>query len=84
MNKNMNKQILNIINKVAKEHNYHVQLTESNKDKTLKELGLDSLTTVSIIVGVENELKVRIPEDILGQIKTLEQLVDVLEAAKKD
>lgn len=79
----MNKKILSIINKVAKENNYHMQLSETHKTKTLRELGLDSLTTVSIIVGVENELKVRIPEEVLGQIKTLEQLVNVLEKAQK-
>ena len=48
----MNKDILNKINKIAKDLN--INLSVENKDKTLKELGLDSLAVIGVIVKLEN------------------------------
>ena len=79
----MDKNILSKINKIAKQQEVNIVFDYSNKNMTLKELGLDSLSVVSILVGVEDELGVHLPDEVLGDIKTVEQLVDVFEKAKK-
>lgn len=79
----MNKNILEVINKVAKQQNLKVTLTEESKSHTLKDLGLDSLSVIGLIVGVEDELSIKITDEDLVKIKTVEQLVSALEKAKK-
>ena len=79
----MDKNILSKINKIAKQQEVNIVFDDSNKNMTLNELGLDSLSVVSILVGVEDELGVHLPDEVLGDIKTVEQLVDVFEKAKK-
>ena len=79
----MDKNILSKINKIAKQQEVNIVFDDSNKNMTLKELGLDSLSIVSILVGVEDELGVHLPDEVLGDIKTVEQLVEVFEKAKK-
>ena len=78
----MNKDILNKINKIAKDLN--INLSVENKDKTLKELGLDSLAVIGVIVKLENELKIHVSDEVFGGIKTLEQLVAAIENAVKN
>ena len=79
----MDNNILSKINKIAKQQEVNIVFDDSNKNATLKELGLDSLSIVSILVGVEDELGVHLPDAVLGDIKTVEQLVEVFEKAKK-
>ena len=79
---NMSKDILNKINKIAKDLN--INLSVENKDKTLKELGLDSLAVIGVIVKLENELKIHVSDEVLSGIKTLEQLVTAIENAVKN
>ena len=79
----MNKNILEVINKVAKQQNLKISLNEENKSHTLKDLGLDSLSVIGLIVGVEDELSIKIADEDLVKIKTVEQLVSALEKAKK-
>ena len=74
--------ILNKINKIAKDLN--INLSVENKDKTLKELGLDSLAVIGVIVKLENELKIHVSDEVLSGIKTLEQLVAAIENAVKN
>ena len=78
----MNKDILNKIIKLAKDIN--INLSVEDKDKTLKELGLDSLAVIGVIVKLENELKIHVSDEVLGEIKTLEQLVVAIENAIKN
>lgn len=78
----MNKDILNKIIKLAKDIN--INLSVEDKDKTLKELGLDSLAVIGVIVKLENELKIHVSDEVLGEIKTLEQLVVAIENAVKN
>lgn len=78
----MNKDILNKINKIAKDLN--INLSVENKDKTLKELGFDSLAVIGVIVKLENELKIHVSDEVLSEIKTLEQLVAAIENAVKN
>lgn len=78
----MNKEILEKIKKIAK--NQNISLSSNDGNKTLDELGLDSLSTMGIIVSIEKEYDVRIPDEILGNIKTLNQLVDTFDKLLKD
>lgn len=71
----MNNEILEKIKKIAKEQKLNVDLSVDNKDKSLKELGLDSLAVIGVIVKLENELKIYISDEVLSKIQTLEQLV---------
>ena len=75
----MNKDILNRIIRIAKEQKLKVDLSIANKDKTLKELGLDSLSVIGVIVKLENELKIYISDETIGKIQTLDQLVNAIE-----
>lgn len=75
----MNNEILEKIKKIAKEQKLNVDLSANNKDKSLKELGLDSLAVIGVIVKLENELKIYISDEVLSKIQTLEQLVAAVE-----
>lgn len=77
----MNKEILEKIKRIAKEQKLNVDLSIDNKDKSLKELGLDSLAVIGVIVKLENELKIYISDETLGKIQTLDQLVAAIEEA---
>ena len=77
----MNNEILEKIKKIAKEQKLNVDLSANNKDKSLKELGLDSLAVIGVIVKLENELKIYISDETLGKIQTLDKLVVAIEEA---
>ncbi len=79
----MNKDILQKLNVVAKEQNLKFSFSEKDKNLTLKEIGLDSLATIGIIVRLENKLNVHIPDEVLAEIKTLKNLVDVFDDCVK-
>jgi acyl carrier protein len=50
-------------------------------DSTLEELSLDSLDRVSIAFDLEEKYDIEIPEDKLGQIKTVNDMVTGIEEA---
>ena len=80
----MNKEILEKIKKIAKEQKLNVDLSIANKDKSLKELGLDSLAVIGLIVKLENELQIYVSDETLAKIQTLEQLVSAIEETLKN
>ncbi len=43
-------------------------------------LGLDSLARLRLLAAVEKRFGIRIPDDRLGEIRTLRQLIDVIES----
>jgi len=45
----------------------------------VEDLGLDSLTILEIVVEVDYQFKVKIPEDKMEQIRTLEDTVNVVQ-----
>jgi acyl carrier protein len=71
-----NELVFNTIKKVAKERNVKIDIKEKHLDTTLKELKIDSLEIMGIIVDAENQLNVRIPDDELGTIKTFNDLIN--------
>jgi|HubBroStandDraft_6_1064221.scaffolds.fasta_scaffold69787_2 acyl carrier protein len=44
----------------------------------VEDLGLDSLTILEIVVEVDYEFKVKIPEDKMDQIRTVEDTVNIV------
>ena len=51
-------------------------LTEETSLK--KDLGMDSLELLSVVVAIEEEYDLEVPEDELNQVDTLEDLVEYL------
>jgi acyl carrier protein len=74
-----NELVFNTIKKVAKDRNVKIVITEKQLDVTLKELKIDSLEIMGIIVDTENQLNVRIPDDELGTIRTFNDLINALD-----
>jgi acyl carrier protein len=79
----MNKLVFDTIKKVANDRNVKVNLSEKNLNTTLKEMKVDSLEIMGIIVDTENQLNVRIPDDDLGSIKTFGDLITAFDKQLK-
>ncbi|MGL5205812.1 MAG: acyl carrier protein [Metamycoplasmataceae bacterium] len=45
----------------------------------IKELGLDSLDLVEVVMEIEQELDIKIPDDELTNIKTIDDLIKIIE-----
>jgi acyl carrier protein len=71
----MNKLVFDTIKKITNDRNVKVNITEATLNITLKEMKVDSLEIMGIIVDTENQLNVRIPDDDLGSIKTFSDLI---------
>ena len=51
----------------------------SPDDDLMHELGLDSLAVLGLLAAVEKKFDVRFPDDRLGDIRTLRQLLDLID-----
>lgn len=67
------KEILFVIQKVAKENKINLDI--NNLNVGLKEIGIDSLAMMNLIFKIETELNIQLPDEILIKIKNLEQLI---------
>lgn len=75
----MRKQIIDAIKEVAAEQNINIQMSEANFSKQLKEIGIDSISSISMIVGIEQKLGVRVPDDHLPKITSVSLLIEEFE-----
>ena len=66
-----------IVNEVAGVDAADVQLEKSFVD----DLDIDSLSMVEIAVGVEDRFGVKVPDDVLGNLKTVGDAVDYVAKA---
>ncbi len=48
-------------------------------DDLMSELGLDSLAGLRLLAAVEKRFGIRFPDDRLGEIRTVRQLLDLIE-----
>jgi acyl carrier protein len=48
-----------------------------------EELGADSLDLVEILMSLEDEFAVSIPDEMIPQIKTIKDIVEFIETSKK-
>ena len=67
-----------IANQLSIEEN---KLTE--KTNIAEELGADSLDLVEILMSLEDEFGISIPDEAIPTIKTIKDIVDFIEANKK-
>lgn len=75
----MNK-ILDTIKKVSSDNN--IKIDFKNINVTLKDLNIDSLSAMNLIMLIEEELKITLDDDILLNIKTLNDLINAFEKSK--
>lgn len=47
-------------------------------DDLVRELGLDSLTALRVLAAVEKRFDVRFPDERLGELRTLRQVLELL------
>ena len=78
----MRDKILKIIDRVAKEHNLNLSLRGDMLSKPFKEIGVDSLAVMSLIVEIETELEYQLPDPVLTKIKTINELINAFEKNK--
>jgi acyl carrier protein len=78
----MNKEeIINEIKQIAAKKN--IKVSDNLFSKQLKEIGIDSLSAMSLIIEVEDAFNIAIPDDKLTSIKTLNELVGLVSELKK-
>lgn len=53
-----------------------VEITE---DSTFENLGADSLDTIELIMKIEDEFGIRLPDEETDSVKTVKDLVDIIE-----
>lgn len=79
----MKDQIIKIIKEVIAKQNLHINVDEKTLDEPFKEMGIDSITTLGIIVAIEDKVGFRLDDSTLATIKTVNQLIKAFEAKKK-
>ncbi|MGL5591387.1 MAG: phosphopantetheine-binding protein [Mycoplasmoidaceae bacterium] len=76
-------EIMNEVNKILKDKNINIVLSEANLNKTFKEIGLDSLASMTVIVELEEKLGISIPDEKLMAMKTAKDLIESIESSMK-
>jgi len=79
----MKNEIIKIIKEVAKKQKININLTDDKLNVPFKELGIDSINVLGIIVAIEDQLGFRLDDSILAKIKTANELIAAFENAKK-
>lgn len=78
MNKFSEDQIKKI-NSVLKIQKINVNLDDDNElNKTLSDVGIDSLSALGIIVNLEEKFDVHLDDEKIARIKTIKDLLDLL------
>lgn len=72
--------VLNEIKKVLKERGVSKQVDLNTEFKLL---GLDSLDLMDLVIGAEKKFGIQIPDNKLMDIKTVADLVKIVEEIKK-
>ena len=54
-------------------------LTAVTPETTLESLGLNSITMLMLVVGIEDEFAITFPSERIGEIKTVGDLVRIVE-----
>lgn len=70
------------INKILSKNNISLKLNDSNIKKNIKELGIDSIVIMSIIVEIEEELGIVLDDNKLMNLKTAKDLIDLIDKTK--
>nr|YP_010195772.1 acyl carrier protein [Crassiphycus birdiae]UAD83169.1 acyl carrier protein [Crassiphycus birdiae] len=55
-----------------------VDINKVNKESTWADLGADSLDTVELVMALEEEFSIEIPDEVADSIKTLNDAVELI------
>lgn len=67
------------INSVLKSQKININLDDDNElNKTLSDVGIDSLSALGIIVNLEEKFDVHLDDEKIAKIKTIKDLLDLL------
>ncbi|MDR2557357.1 MAG: acyl carrier protein [Mycoplasmataceae bacterium] len=75
----MNKDVFNRIKKIVKE-NTNIDLKEEQANAKFEEVGIDSMQGMSLILEIESQFNVTIPEDKLTGIKNFADIIALIES----
>ena len=67
---------------LAKQLNLPADKTEADSD-IIKDLGPDSLDVVELLISLEDDYGISIPEDDIVNVKTVQDIVDMIEKFQK-
>lgn len=73
----------NEIIKIIEDIDLDINVNENDFNKTLKEIGLDSLDTFNLISEIETVFNKRISDDSFEKIKSLNDLLNLLNNVKE-
>lgn len=71
------------INTILAKNKINVKLNKTHLDQNMKQLGIDSITVMSIIVQIEDELGITLDNDKLINLKTVQDLIDAIDSIDK-
>lgn len=74
-------QVFDVVKKHLTEICEEVDPAEIGRDKSMKDLGANSLDIVEVVSCSMRELKVRVPRSEMSELKDIGGLVDMLQAA---
>lgn len=57
--------------------------TVSAESNIIEDLGADSLDVIEMLMTLEEEFGITIPDEKINQIKTIQQIVDLIEECEK-
>ncbi|AAF30918.1 acyl carrier protein [Ureaplasma parvum] len=77
----MSINIKDLIMKIAKENK--IALNMDNLNIELKSLGIDSLSAMNLIMKIEDQIGVQLPDEKLLKIKNLRDLINAFEDVLK-
>lgn len=69
----MSDEVFLVLKKIASEHGVNINKNQLNSD--FKEIGIDSLLGITIIVEIEKSFGVRLNDDILMKLKTPNDII---------
>lgn len=74
-------KIINAINSALEKEHVNFKISQSNLEKPMKELGVDSISVISIVTELEAQFSIVLPDDELMNLKTPKDLVNLVEKA---
>ena len=71
-------EVLELINDFLNENIFQENETISEDSNFHKDLGLDTLDVIELIIYIEKELKISIPDEVILDFETVGDLIDVV------
>ena len=78
---NFEELIRNCVLEIAETWDF--QAADYKMEKTLEDMGFDSLSIVELFVLIGQKTKVKVPQPIIAGVKTPQQILDVLKTHYK-